>query len=62
MKLLLFSDLHTDVSAATRLVELARAADAVVGAGDFANARPVSSLRPYSCKRGAARHNWDYAN
>ncbi len=39
MKLLLFSDLHTDTSAAKRLVELARDADIVIGAGDFANAR-----------------------
>ena len=39
MKLLLFSDLHTNTAAATRLVELARDADVVVGAGDFANER-----------------------
>jgi predicted phosphodiesterase len=39
MKLLLFSDLHTDTRAATRLVDLAREADVVIGAGDFANAR-----------------------
>jgi Icc-related predicted phosphoesterase len=39
MKLLLFSDLHTDTSAAKRIVELARGADVVIGAGDFANAR-----------------------
>lgn len=44
MKLLLFSDLHTDVSAAMRLVELARAADVVVGAGDFANVRRGISI------------------
>jgi Icc-related predicted phosphoesterase len=39
MKLLLFSDLHRDTAAATRMVELSRHADAVIGAGDFANAR-----------------------
>lgn len=39
MKLLLFSDLHTDTRAATRIVELAGQADVAVGAGDFANAR-----------------------
>ena len=39
MKLLLFSDLHTDTSAATRIVGLAEGADVVIGAGDFANAR-----------------------
>ena len=39
MKLLLFSDLHTDTSSATRIVGLAEGADVVIGAGDFANAR-----------------------
>src|SRR5438552_1835258 len=39
MKLLLFSDLHTDTSAATRIVGMAHGADVVIGAGDFANAR-----------------------
>jgi Icc-related predicted phosphoesterase len=39
MKLLLFSDLHTDTSAAVRLVDLAACVDVIVGAGDFANAR-----------------------
>jgi Icc-related predicted phosphoesterase len=39
MKLLLFSDLHTDTAAAARLVELAKNVDVVIGAGDFANAR-----------------------
>jgi len=39
MKLLLFSDLHTDTSAAKRIVELARDADVAIGAGDFASAR-----------------------
>lgn len=44
MKLLLFSDVHTDASAATRLVELARGVDLVVGAGDFASARSGISI------------------
>jgi Icc-related predicted phosphoesterase len=39
MKLLLFSDLHCDVTGARRLVERARDADVVVGAGDFATCR-----------------------
>lgn len=39
MKLLLFSDLHCDTDAARRLVRLARDADVLVGAGDFASAR-----------------------
>jgi Icc-related predicted phosphoesterase len=39
MKLLLFSDLHNDVAAARRLVELSRRADVLIGAGDFCNAR-----------------------
>jgi len=37
MKFLLFSDLHCDVAAARRLVELAGEVDVVIGAGDFAN-------------------------
>lgn len=37
MKLLAFSDLHRDRRQAERLVEAARAADVVVGAGDFAS-------------------------
>jgi Icc-related predicted phosphoesterase len=44
LKLLLFSDLHTDTAAAKRLVERARQADIVVGAGDFANARRGVSI------------------
>ena len=44
MKLLLFSDLHTDAAAAKRIVELARDADIAVGAGDFASARRVLSV------------------
>jgi Icc-related predicted phosphoesterase len=39
MKLLLFSDLHTDTAAATRIVDLAGDVDIAIGAGDFANAR-----------------------
>lgn len=39
MRLLLFSDLHGDMDAAARLVELAQGVDVVVGAGDFGNAR-----------------------
>jgi Icc-related predicted phosphoesterase len=39
MKLLLFSDLHADVEAARRLVEMARSADVLVGAGDFGTVR-----------------------
>jgi Icc-related predicted phosphoesterase len=39
MKLLLFSDLHADVEAARRLLERARTADVLVGAGDFGNVR-----------------------
>jgi Icc-related predicted phosphoesterase len=38
VRLLLFSDLHADLAAARALVESARQADAVVGAGDFCNA------------------------
>ncbi len=39
MKLLLFSDLHCDAGAARQLVERARTADLVVGAGDFGTVR-----------------------
>lgn len=39
MKLLLFSDLHIDAAAATRIVKLAGEVDVVIGAGDFANLR-----------------------
>jgi Icc-related predicted phosphoesterase len=39
MKLLLFSDLHTNTTAAARLVSMSKEADVVVGAGDFASAR-----------------------
>ncbi len=39
MKLLLFSDLHTDTKAARRLVQRAGSVDVLVGAGDFGNVR-----------------------
>jgi Icc-related predicted phosphoesterase len=39
MKLLLFSDLHTDKSAAQRIVERALSVDVLIGAGDFASVR-----------------------
>jgi Icc-related predicted phosphoesterase len=39
MKLLAFSDLHRNRDRAERLVELAREADVVVGAGDYATMR-----------------------
>jgi hypothetical protein len=39
VKLLLFSDLHADTNAARRLVERARAADVLIGAGDSGNVR-----------------------
>jgi len=39
MKLLLFSDLHSDFAGASNLVELSRKADVVIGAGDFCVAR-----------------------
>lgn len=39
MKLLLFSDLHTDTAAARRLVERSAGVDVLVGAGDFGNVR-----------------------
>lgn len=37
MKLLAFSDLHRDLDQAANLVEMAREADLVIGAGDFAS-------------------------
>lgn len=37
MRILAFSDLHRDLGQAARLVELSADADAVIGAGDFAN-------------------------
>ena len=39
MKLLVFSDLHSDFRIASKLVELSREVDVVVGAGDFCNVR-----------------------
>ena len=39
MRLLLFSDLHADASAARRLVGRARSADVLVGAGDLGDVR-----------------------
>ena len=39
MKLLLFSDLHSDFPGASKLVELSRKVDVVVGAGDYCLAR-----------------------
>ncbi|MEM7343140.1 MAG: metallophosphoesterase [Chloroflexota bacterium] len=39
MKLLLFSDLHSDTQYADQLVEQAKHADILVGAGDFGNVR-----------------------
>lgn len=44
MKLLLFSDLHTDTAAAARIVNLARDVDVAIGAGDFANLRRGVSI------------------
>jgi len=37
VKLLAFSDLHRDLGQAAKLVEMSAAADAVIGAGDFAS-------------------------
>jgi Icc-related predicted phosphoesterase len=39
MKLLLFSDIHSDFNGAAKLVELSLKADAVIGAGDYCLAR-----------------------
>src|SRR5204862_867115 len=39
LKLLAFSDLHRDRRQAQRLAELARGADVLIGAGDFASIR-----------------------
>jgi Icc-related predicted phosphoesterase len=54
MKLLLFSDLHCNVAAAHRLVELARGVGVAVGAGDFGQVRRrvgvcIDVLRDLSC-------------
>lgn len=53
MKLLGFSDLHRDTDRAERLVELARDADVVIGAGDFGSmhlgiSRTIDVLRSIS--------------
>ncbi len=39
MRLLLFSDMHCDTTAAWNLVEMSREVDVVIGAGDFAKMR-----------------------
>lgn len=39
MKLLLFSDLHCNVSATENIIAQSRTVDVVIGAGDFGNAR-----------------------
>jgi Icc-related predicted phosphoesterase len=39
MKLLVFSDLHSDFRITSKLVDLSRDVDVVVGAGDFCNVR-----------------------
>lgn len=48
MRLLLFSDVHRDLGAVRRLVELADEADVLVGAGDFGVCREgtAETLRP----------------
>jgi Icc-related predicted phosphoesterase len=51
VRLLAFSDLHCDLDAAARLVELAGEADAVAGVGDFASVHSgleetLAALRP----------------
>jgi uncharacterized protein len=51
MRVVAFSDLHRDVTQGKRLVELAREADVVIGAGDFATmrlglGRTIDVLRP----------------
>lgn len=43
-KLLLFSDVHADFRAATKLAQLAAEVDILVGAGDFGNARRGVSI------------------
>jgi Icc-related predicted phosphoesterase len=54
MRLLLFSDLHRDVGAAEKLLDLSISADVMVGAGDFATCRRgiqdcISVLRQARC-------------
>jgi len=45
MKLLLFSDLHSDFQTASKLVELSNDVDIVIGAGDFCIGRRGSIVR-----------------
>ncbi|HJZ93547.1 MAG TPA: metallophosphoesterase [Gemmataceae bacterium] len=54
MKLLLFSDLHCNLPATQRLVELGRNADVAIGAGDFGQVRRrvracIDVLRDLTC-------------
>jgi uncharacterized protein len=54
MKLLLFSDLHADSTAAQQLLQRAQTVDVVIGAGDFATVRRnlqrcIDILRAVSC-------------
>ncbi len=54
MRLLLFSDLHCDIRAAQRLVELGRNAEVAIGAGDFGQVRRrvsvcIDVLREMAC-------------
>lgn len=54
MRLLLFSDLHADLTQARRLVERAAGVDLVIGAGDFGNLRralrePITILSQIIC-------------
>src|SRR5262245_21954286 len=54
MRLLLFSDLHCDESAAGRMVERSHDVDVLVGAGDFASVRRginmcINVLRSAQC-------------
>jgi Icc-related predicted phosphoesterase len=51
MKILAFSDLHTDLAQGSRLVEMSTQADVVVGAGDFASVHSgleetIDALKP----------------
>jgi Icc-related predicted phosphoesterase len=51
MKLLLFSDLHSDFRTASKLVEMSKEVDVVIGAGDFCIGRRglakiISALAP----------------
>jgi Icc-related predicted phosphoesterase len=62
MKLLLFSDLHCDIAAAQRLVELGRSVDVAIGAGDFGQVRRrvgvcIDVLRDLPCPAVVAPGN-----